>query len=325
MRAEHWYDFGSLAGNSDLFVQVIAHKAAAAVPNPVLQYQSAGQITPLAKATGGHRPLLMMSFLSRRALKSVMAAKKESVAKCAGSLQYRVGRPDGANTMIKTIQYRAEADNSRVLVALDLKAAFQNVSRRAMLHSIVQTDADLAVVFSKWYTGTTEHRMHHDSASTKISANSGVDQGCPLSACVDFQLPLTQYSVQSWRSFARITTRAPNFLPTWTIGICGSNRSIHYRQSLSSLQPPDQSTLLYSPPRHKFGKVLARTPFHLSSKTRSHSHSAAWVDIYKFMETLSPALLFWESRPPWRKQHNAFRNLPPHLQTLTPRDSMRRQ
>ena len=85
--------------------------------------------------------------------------------------------------MIKTIQYLAEADNSRVLVALDLKAAFQNVSRRAMLNSIWQTDADLAAVFSKWYTGTTEHRMHYDSAYTKISANSGVDQGCPLSAC----------------------------------------------------------------------------------------------------------------------------------------------
>ena len=37
--------------------------------------------------------------------------------------------------MIKTIQYLAEADNSRVLVALDLKAAFQNVSRSAMLYS----------------------------------------------------------------------------------------------------------------------------------------------------------------------------------------------
>ena len=34
MRAEHWYDFGSLAGNSDLFVQVIAHMAAAAVSQP---------------------------------------------------------------------------------------------------------------------------------------------------------------------------------------------------------------------------------------------------------------------------------------------------
>ena len=38
MRAEHWYDFGSLAGNSDLFVQVIAHIAAAAVPSSLLQY-----------------------------------------------------------------------------------------------------------------------------------------------------------------------------------------------------------------------------------------------------------------------------------------------
>ena len=134
-----------------MFVQVVAHIAAAAVPNSVLRYIKSGQITPLAKPTGGHRPLLMMSFLHRLALKSVLAAKKESVAKCAGPLQYGVGRPDGANTMIKTIQYLAEADTSRVLVALDLKAAFQNVSRKSMLYSIEQTDADLAAVFSKWY------------------------------------------------------------------------------------------------------------------------------------------------------------------------------
>ena len=85
--------------------------------------------------------------------------------------------------MIKTIPYLAEADPSRVLVALDLKAAFQNVSRRAMLFSIEQNDPDVAAVFSKWYTGTTEHGMHHDSAHTKVTANSGVDQGCPLSTC----------------------------------------------------------------------------------------------------------------------------------------------
>ena len=32
MRAEHWYDFGSLAVNTNLFVQVVAHIAAASVP-----------------------------------------------------------------------------------------------------------------------------------------------------------------------------------------------------------------------------------------------------------------------------------------------------
>ena len=85
--------------------------------------------------------------------------------------------------MIQTIQYLAEADFSRVLVTFDLKAAFQSVSRRAMLFSIEQNDPGLAAVFSKWYTGTTEHRMHYESAYTKISANSDVDQGCPLSPC----------------------------------------------------------------------------------------------------------------------------------------------
>ena len=73
MRAEHWYVFGALAGNSNLFVQVVAHIAAVAVPHSVLQYLKAGQITPLAKPTGGHRPLLMMSFLRS------VAAEKESV------------------------------------------------------------------------------------------------------------------------------------------------------------------------------------------------------------------------------------------------------
>ena len=87
------------------------------------------------------------------------------------------------NTMIKTILYLAEDDPTRVLVALDLKAAFQNVSRRAMLNSNEHSDPDLAAVFSRWYTSATEHRMHFESSYTKITANSGVDQLCPLSTC----------------------------------------------------------------------------------------------------------------------------------------------
>ena len=79
MRAEHWYDFGSLAGNSHLFVQVIAHKTAAAVPNSVLQHLKAGQVTPLAKPTGGHRPLLMMS-LSPQTCAQISNGSKERIS-----------------------------------------------------------------------------------------------------------------------------------------------------------------------------------------------------------------------------------------------------
>ena len=161
-----------------MFVQVVAHIAAASVPHSVLQYLKAGQMTPLAKPTGGHRPLLMMSCHRRLALKSVMTAEKESVAKCAGPLQHGVGRPDGANTMIKTIQYLAEADPSRVLCALDLKTAFQNVSRRAMLFSIEQNDADLPAVFSKWYTEEPQSTGCSTILPTpKSGADNGVGQG----------------------------------------------------------------------------------------------------------------------------------------------------
>ena len=138
---------------------------------------------------------------------------------------------------------------------------------------------------------------------------------------VSLQL-LTQPYTQLCLSSVTSMTQEPNFSPTSTTGTCGSSRIVFHRQLLLSQLPPDQSTLLHTPPKHKYGKALAKTPFHLSSKTRSRSHLVVWEDIYKSMETLSPALSFWASRLPWRKQHNAFRKLPPRLQTLTLRDSM---
>ena len=151
---------------------------------------------------------------------------------------------------------------------------------------------------------------------TKISANSGVDQGCPLSTCGFSAAIDPPYAGPLWHTSAGCMIQVPSSLPIWTTDTCGSNRSAYYRQSLSSQQPPDQSTLHYSPPRNKSGEALATTPFLLSSKTRSHSHSAAWEDIYKSMETLSPALSFWVSRPPWRKHHNGFRKIATTLADL---------
>ena len=104
------------------------------------------------------------------------------MAKCVGLCQCGAGRPDGANTMVKTIQYLAEADPTQVPV-FDLTSAFQSLSRRSMPHSIELTDLDFAAVFSRWYTSATEHRTHFESTNTKINADNVVDPGCPLSTC----------------------------------------------------------------------------------------------------------------------------------------------
>ena len=112
MRAEHWYDFCTQVADANLFSLVIAHIAIAAIPDAVLQYPRTSQVTPLAKPTGGHRPLLMLSFLRRLAVKATIAAKKPSVKAAASTLQHRVGCRDGANKMTKSIKYSAEADLS---------------------------------------------------------------------------------------------------------------------------------------------------------------------------------------------------------------------
>ena len=296
MRAVHWYDFGSFAGNSNLFVHVVAHIAAAAVPHSVLQYLKAGKITPLAKPTGGHRPLLIMSFLRRLALTSVMAAKKESVAKCARLLK-------------KTKQYLGSLLPlaSRLPSRLCLGDPCCTVSRKPMRILLLSSPSG---------TPAPQSTECIETQPTTKSVPTVVWIRVVLCQRVDCQQLLTQYSVQSWRSFAHITTHdwylwiKPQYLLQTIAAITAATRSVN---------------LALQTTRHKCGKALARTPFHLSFKTRSQSHSAVWEDIYKSIETLSPALSFWESRPPWRRQHNAFRELPPHLQTSTLRDSMCRQ
>ena len=89
-----------------------------------------------------------------------------------------LGRPDRANTMIKTIQYLAEGDYlHESLLLLISKAAFP---ARVPKSHVVQHRAKrcrpgsclLQVVH--WHNWA--HRMHYDSAYTKIGADSGVDQ-----------------------------------------------------------------------------------------------------------------------------------------------------
>lgn len=65
MRAEHWFSFSTQVGGMDVFSKVIAQLATGTAPSQVLMYFRSGQVTPLAKPTGGHRPLLLTSFIRR--------------------------------------------------------------------------------------------------------------------------------------------------------------------------------------------------------------------------------------------------------------------
>ena len=170
----------------------------------------------------------MMSFPRRLELKAVIAAKKPSVIAAAGPLQHGVGCQDGANKMIESIQYFAEADQSRAFVALDLKAAFQNVSRRSMLHSLGQHDSGLATVFSRWFSGTTIHRMHHDGSYAHIKASTRAAHCHPA---VLRQLSTTYHGTSLPKPNAP-STAEPSCGHIWTTGTsrhkpCSERHTLH--------------------------------------------------------------------------------------------------
>ena len=173
-----------IVGVSTSKLHTIKSNSCSSLASPPLRSQTRSSNTcapvrshHLPKPTGGHRLLHMMSFLRRLALKAVIAAQRpSSVTAEARSLQHGVRCRDRANKMMKSIQYFAEADASLVLVAFDLEAAFQNISRRATLRSIGQHDPDLA-------TGAPPHTAYQDFSRAQIHARSGIDQGCPLSSC----------------------------------------------------------------------------------------------------------------------------------------------
>ena len=48
------------------------------------------------------------------------------------------------------------------------------------LNTLIQTSQPCS---TRWHTRDTDRRMHFESSHTKITPNSGVDQGCPLSTC----------------------------------------------------------------------------------------------------------------------------------------------
>ena len=161
---------------------VIAHIATASIPDAVLQYLRAGQATPLAQRTEGHRPLLMMSFLRRLALKAIIAAKNTSVTAAAGPPQYGGGCQDGAHKVTNPSNTSGKPTKT--------ESWSPSTSR---LPSRTYPDAPsctvsgiLTLTWPRCSPDETQAPPHTACITTilaPIHDSSGIDLGCPLSPC----------------------------------------------------------------------------------------------------------------------------------------------
>lgn len=168
MRAEHWYDSGSQAGDHNLFLQAVASFCSSSSPRLSLAKPScwSGHATCQAYQRTLATPHDVVSLSTCSQI--IIAAKKQPILASTRPLEHGVVRPDDAHWMIKSPQHHAEAHPSLILAALNLRAAFQNIYRRAILHDLEQHGHDHAAVITKWCTGSTTHRMHFHGSYSKI-------------------------------------------------------------------------------------------------------------------------------------------------------------
>jgi len=116
-------------------------------------------------------------------LRALVRVKKEKLRDAAGVDQYGVGRAQGAQLLQRRLEAQAELRPDATVIKVDLKAAFQNVSRSNAMQATLEANPEVAHVLKQWYQGKTTHvRRDANGKFTEVFSNKGFDQGCPLAA-----------------------------------------------------------------------------------------------------------------------------------------------
>ena len=183
MRNEH---LQLLAKSSDVgqdIGRLLADLALGRVHIEVVRFLRGGRISPLSKPDGGVRPLTLSNVLRRAALRTLVRQRKDEIGRAVGPLQYGVARKAGVDALHKSLKVRLASHPGSVLVCLDFKAAFQNISRSKVRSGVMKHAPWLLETCDAWYGGPATHVLL-DQLGVRhiIQAADGVDQGCPLGA-----------------------------------------------------------------------------------------------------------------------------------------------
>ena len=117
--------------------------------------------------------MLLSSVIRRLASKALMITETEHVANMTHNRQYGVGQKDGSGKFTKLLRTLVDQDPSRHVISLDIKAAFQTVSRSAIAKGL-EPHPVAARAFRAWCprNTTTNHRTQlADGTFRRISAN----------------------------------------------------------------------------------------------------------------------------------------------------------
>jgi hypothetical protein len=151
----------------------------------------------LIKPSGGVRPIASPNAIVKLAARATMKAVCHKVSGILSPMQFGVGLPSGIDRIVQNVRLGLEQDDSAVLFQLDLKNAFNSISRDLILRALLEYNLpELIPVFLASY-GKPKFITFRDllGNSLCVPSESGVTQGDalgPLFFALGFHLVLSR-------------------------------------------------------------------------------------------------------------------------------------
>ena len=131
---------------SQLFFEVASLLARAHVPESAVAGLALGRLVALSKPGGGTRGLVVGDFLRRLVARTIAQQFASDFEAACNPHQYALSTRAGAEALVHTLRARTQADPSLTLLSVDAAAAYDLVSREAMLTSLRDTPSTLPVL-----------------------------------------------------------------------------------------------------------------------------------------------------------------------------------
>ncbi|OLP83903.1 132 kDa protein [Symbiodinium microadriaticum] len=167
---------------ASLLCDVSCLLARARLPEPAVAALSVGRIVAIRKPSGGTRGLVVRDFLRRLVARTLAQQFASHFQAACNPHQYALSSRAGAEALVHTLQARTQADAHLTVVSVDATAAYDLVSREAMLTAVKESPAlsPLLPFARLWYARKSVYLWCAGEHSHRICQSEGGEQGDPL-------------------------------------------------------------------------------------------------------------------------------------------------
>jgi len=147
------------------------------VPNQAASLLRRAALVPRLKPNGGARPLAVGETFRRLAARSLLLQERVRLKEAVAPHQQAIGQKAACELVVKSLRLLAQAHPDCIIATLDLRNAYNTLSRAAVLEAVVARTPWLAPMTLLFYSSPSSYTYRNDYQSAQVWSPLGVEQG----------------------------------------------------------------------------------------------------------------------------------------------------